>query len=326
MMSSENTLIVLGGSGFIGRQVITEAVKDGWKVKALARSENSAQIIRAAGAESFEGEAENPKQWIHEVEGARVIIDLIQPQFPKRIGGWQLSNISKKRRDFTVALVSQLVTIREDRRPILISVSGIDDLAPDKEGYISADSPLRADNYGFSRVGIPVRKVIEHSKIKATFVYLGTVYGPGKSFGETIFPSLAAGKWKNFGQGSNHIILIHVEDAARGLVRIAESEISQVVGKSSVLTDDRPVEMKSFFDFAASLMGVPAPGQVPRWLASIVVGRPLIETMLCDVPVKSSDWNFSDFRLKFPTYREGLPKTLEALGYLNRQPASEVRS
>ncbi|MDQ2843788.1 MAG: NAD(P)H-binding protein [Acidobacteriota bacterium] len=316
MSTAGKTLVVLGGSGFIGRQVVLEAVRAGWRVKALARSEDSARVVCESGASAFSGEAGSPEDWIHEVEGADAIFDLLQPRFPKRVGRRQVSEISAKRQSFTSALVAALSTVHQDQRPILISVSGIDDLAADKDGYLSDNSTLRTENYGFSQIGIPVRKVIEQSKVNAAFVYLGTVYGPGKAFADKIFPSVAAGKWKNIGLGSNHMALIHVEDAARGLVRVAGSKASQIVGKSFVLTDSYPVEMKSFFELVATLMGVSAPGRIPRWLASLVAGRPLIETMICDLPIRSSNLNLSDFQLKYPSYREGLPVTLKTLGYL----------
>ena len=226
--------------------------------------------------------------------------------------------ISEKRQTFTRALVRALRTLTHDQRPLFISVSGIDDLSPDENGYISADSPLRTGDWGFSPVGIPVRKVIEQSALSAAFFYLGTVYGPGKAFAKTMFPRLAAGKWKNFGQGSDRMVLIHVEDAARGLVRVAASEAAQIIGKSFVLTDSCPVEMNAFFELAASLMGVAAPGRIPRWLASMVAGRSLVETTTCSVPIKSSLLNFPDDQLKYPSYREGLPPTLKELGYGKR--------
>jgi len=293
--------------------VIQEALKAGWKVKALVRSARSANGVSALGSMTFQGNAERPNEWIRETEGASAILDLIQPKLPARVGRKQVLQISMQRQKFASALVGALRSLNADQRPILISVSGVDDLAPDQDGCLSANSPLRTKDYGFSPIGIPVRTIIGKSGIGTAFVSLGTVYGPGKAFAETIFPKLAKGKWKNFG---DRMALIHVEDAARGLIKVADSDSSRVAGRSFVLTDNCPAEMSAFFGLSAECMSVTPPGRIPRWLASIVAGRPIVETMLCDLPIKSSVHDLPDFQLRYPTYREGLPAVLAKLGYI----------
>lgn len=73
------SLVVLDGSGFIGRCVIQEAVRSGWRVNALARSDQSASIVVAAGASVLKGDAEYPVNWFGEVCGADAIITCSSP-------------------------------------------------------------------------------------------------------------------------------------------------------------------------------------------------------------------------------------------------------
>ncbi len=318
MLTSQKTMLVLGGSGFIGHYVIQEAVKAGWHVKALVRSDDAAELVAARGATPFRGDAKRPDEWIAEARGARAIVDLAQARHRKRVGRQHLRAAASERLGFTEALVTSLRAFNSrqqasEQQAMLISVSGIDDLGPDDDGRLSARSPLREDDYGFSPVGVPVRKMLQQSGIKVACVGLGTVYGPGKAFADAIFPQLAKGKWKNFGQD---MALIHVQDAARALVHIAGMESDAIAGKSFVLTDGAPVTMDAFFGLAARHLGVAAPGSVPRWLAALVAGRALVDTMLYDLPVTSSIPGFADFQLTFPSYREGVPATLTALGYM----------
>ncbi len=311
---SQNMLFMLGGSGFIGRRVIQEAVRSGWRVKALARSEQSAAIIAAAGASVSEGEAADPDRWINEAAGASAIVDLIQPPRPKRLSRSRMRAIARQRQSFTRALTNAMLTLGADRRPRLISVSGIDDLAPDRNGFLSPDSKMRTTESGFNTVGIPVRDIIERSGVAASFVYLATVYGPGGPFGEAIFPAIAAGKWRNFGDRSDRMILVHVDDAVRGLVRIAALDRTQASGKSFVLTDIEPVAMTSFTGLAATSMGVSAPGRAPTWMAALFAGKPIVETTLHKEKIRSSFGELPDCGLIYPSYREGLPSTLRMLG------------
>src|SRR6266511_1521863 len=50
---------VTGGSGFIGGALIRRLVAEGWSVKALARSERSAEKVRERGAEPMLGDLDN---------------------------------------------------------------------------------------------------------------------------------------------------------------------------------------------------------------------------------------------------------------------------
>jgi nucleoside-diphosphate-sugar epimerase len=313
MRPTDSILVVLGGSGFIGSHVIAEAVATGSTVKALVRSAQSAKVVEAQGATAFLGDAERPQDWIRETEGAHAIVDLLQPTFPRRLGRAALARIAAQRLALTRGLVAALGTVAEDRRPILIAVSGIDDLAPDQSGHISAASPQRTTRYGFNPIGIPVRRAIEQSGVSAAFAYLGTVYGPGKAFAESVFPSIAAGTWKNFGRPSDRTALVHVEDAARGLVRIAQSEPAHIRGRSFVISDGDPTGLNDFYDLAARLMGARAPSRVPGWLASLVAGPALIETSVCNTPVTPSPEALPREQFRYPSYREGLPATLAAL-------------
>jgi len=307
-------MIVLGGGGFIGRRVIQEAVTCGWRVKALARSDEAAATVAAAGATVIRGEAEHLGPWLHKLEGADSIIDLLQPARPKRVGRRQMRKMSRRRQTYTRALVSALLTVNPQRRPNLISVSGIDDLAPDADGFLSANSELRETELGFNTIGIPVRRIIERSGVKSSFVYLGSVYGPGGPFGHAILPEVGAGKWKNFGTPAERMIVIHVDDVARGLVAISGLDPSRATPKSYVLTDREPVAMASFCGLAASLLGVAAPGTIPKWLAALVAGKPIVETTLRQERARPTLSELPGCSLLYPSYREGLPATLQALG------------
>ena len=52
---AERTAFVTGGSGFIGGRLIRRLAGDGWRVRALARSDRSAAAVEEAGAEAVRG-------------------------------------------------------------------------------------------------------------------------------------------------------------------------------------------------------------------------------------------------------------------------------
>jgi nucleoside-diphosphate-sugar epimerase len=312
----DGRLFVLGATGFIGSEVVAEAVARGWRVKALVRSPAKAGRIRALGAIAVPGDARGPGEWIHEVRGADVLVDLTQPELPGRIGARRIEAVAAKRRETTAALLRHLATIPLPERPVLFSVSGTDDLQPDAGGRIDGGSPLRSSPTGFGHVGVPVRRMVEASGTPAAFLHLGTVYGPGKSFARTILPALERGRMLLPRKAANRLPLVHVRDAARAIVHLASLGGDRTAGRSWIVVDVAGgARLGEFLDRAAELMGVRPPRRVPAGLISALLGRILLETLTRDLHADPGDLVATGFTFEYPTVAEGLPATLGALGY-----------
>src|SRR5436190_10708293 len=195
-------LFILGATGFVGRQVVREALERGYRVKALVRNTVSALDLAQQGVSLVPGNAQSVSSWVGEAAGASILIDLIQPELPKRITVAAIRKVAQQRLAVAIQLTAALQTIPLDKRPLLMSVSGMDDFVPDEEGRVDDDSPLRTRFVGFSHIGLPVRRCIEASGVRSAFAYLGTVYGPGKAFANSVSPRLAAGNFRMAGPGN----------------------------------------------------------------------------------------------------------------------------
>jgi len=187
------TLFLTGGTGFIGRSVVTEALGSGFEIRALARSESAASSLSALGAEPVRGDAADPR-WIDAVRGADVLIDLVQPDLPKRMTRRAMRRVADERTAATSAQLAALQGLPHDERPLYFSISGADDLEPDSRGVISHRSGHVAGDSGFAIIGVPVRRVVDESPVEATHVHFGViVYGPGKSFADVYVQGLRKG-------------------------------------------------------------------------------------------------------------------------------------
>lgn len=310
-----NSLLVLGATGFVGRATVQEALRAGWHVKALVRSPDNEHQVRRWGAQAVAGLATEPSGWADDLRGCAVVVDLIQPRLPARIRQKDIQRVAGERMVITERLLATLGALPASERPMFFSVSGLDDLEPDAQGRVLAESPLRARPVGFAHIGVPIRRRIEASSLASCFVYLGTVYGPGKAFAASVFPQLAEGKFRIAGAGDNRMPLIHVDDAARAIVHLAGLPRAVIEKRSFILTDGSLATLSEFMNHAADLMGAKRPRSVPRWLASLVAGRILVEVMSRDVPAEPDALLRTGFQFRYRSFREGLPPTLAQLGY-----------
>lgn len=318
-------MFVLGGTGFIGSRVVREAQQAGLEVKALARSQESAAALEEAGASPVHGDGEDPSAWAAELRGADVLVDLVQPPLPTRLGGGAIRKIVERRERITARLLASLAEVPADERPLLFSISGADDLQPDSHGTISGESSARSPLAGFARIGIPIRRLVEDSGLDATFVHFGVVvYGPGKGFEEHFVEGLRKRRMRVIGDGANRLPLVHVDDAARAVVHLAGLPREQIVGRTFVAADGADTTLRDLIHDTAKAMGLKPPGSAPPLLVGLLAGRATVEAMTFDAHADNSTLLESGFRYRYPSHREGVPAALAELDALAAEPVREV--
>jgi len=143
-MSIPRSVVVLGGSGFIGQAVVPAAVAAGIHVLAVARSDTSAAIVAALGAHPVRGDVGSPSGWMAQCAGTDAMVDLTQPDVPARVTVRAIGRMAESRVAMTRAMLEALATLSPSMRPLWISVSGTDDLLPDSSGVLSSRSGLRS--------------------------------------------------------------------------------------------------------------------------------------------------------------------------------------
>jgi len=318
---------ILGGSGFIGKETIKAAANQGIEVKALVRTPEKGRALEAPGVQIILGDAEQPESWIQETGDCDVLIDLVQPALPEKLNEEAIRRMSKERQTIARKITEAIRGLEAEKRPLYLSISGLDDLEPDAQHLVRESSKLNQSGRGFSIIGVPVRKIVEDSTIDAAFVYLATVYGPGKAFASRIIPNAVSGKLLIPGNGNNRITLVHVQDAARAIVHISLRK-SDIKGRNIIVSDGKGATLHEFFSSFSEYLGTKAPRRVWRSLAILAAGRPAVETLTADRIAEPSFLKETGFTFQFPTWKEGVPATLASSGYTGavRQKESFLKS
>jgi NAD dependent epimerase/dehydratase family enzyme len=227
-----------------------------------------------------------------------------------------MRQIAAMRLHSTRALLAAITELPYEKRPLWLSVSGCDDLQPDALRRVHSTSTLRARSNGFGIIGIPVRHAIEASRVDASYLYLGLVYGPGKAFAEKILPAIAQGKFPIIGNGEARVPLVHVQDAAQAIIHVAGLNHSRINQQQFVIADGSQTTLKMLIQEVVELTSAPKPKRVPRWLAALVSGSVPVNELMSDIYADPAAILASGFRFRYASLHQGLYATLAELRLL----------
>lgn len=245
---------VTGGSGFIGRHVVRKLIDRGYDVVALARSDSSADSLRALGADIARGDVTDKESMRSAMQGAEVVFHL---------AGWykvgdkdwmraEAVNVGGTRNVLNLAVELDI--------PRIVYASTIAVFGDTKgqlvdENYRSA-GPFLSE---YDRT-----KWLAHYKVAEPLIEQGApliVVMPGGTYGpddHSLIGSLMTMFYQNtpFLPGSDTMLTYaHVEDMAEGIILAAEKGR---LGESYILAGPA-VPLGEMFDFWSYLTGKPAP-------------------------------------------------------------------
>jgi nucleoside-diphosphate-sugar epimerase len=258
---------VTGGSGFIGGALVRRLVADGWTVRALARSDASADAVRERGAEPVRGELADTGSMAAGAAGCEVAFHAAA-----QLGDWG------RREDFERGNVAgtrnALAAARQAgvRRFVHVGTEAAL-LAGDPLVEVDERAPLRFDSPALysSTKARAEEAVIEANRdgLETVVVRPRFVWGRGDT---TLLPAMAemvrAGRFAWVGGGRQRTSTTHVENAVEGLVLAAQRGAP---GGVYFVTDGRPVVFRDFVTRLIETQGVTPTGRsVPAPVANAV--------------------------------------------------------
>jgi nucleoside-diphosphate-sugar epimerase len=240
--SDPRTAFVTGGSGFIGGRLIRRLAGEGWRVRALARSDAAAAKVSEAGAEPARGELDDAGSMRAAAEGAGVTFHAAA-----HLGEWG------RRADFERANVQGTRNAIEASRAAgvrrFVHV-GTEAALMAGEPLVNAteDAPLRPDSKAlYSATKAQAEQVVRDAArdgLETVVVRPRLVWGAGDT---TILPNLVAavrkGRFAWIGGGRHRTSTTHVDNVVHGLLLGAERGRP---GGVYFVTDGEPVVFREF--------------------------------------------------------------------------------
>lgn len=255
---------VTGGSGFLGRHLVTRLVGDGHRVLALARSDEAAEVLTRLGAEVVHGDLGILRDLADEVRGSDVLVHAAADtgQWARR-GAQHEDNVEGTRAVVDLALAARV--------PRLVHVSTEAVLADGSPlRYVDEDAPYPSRHAGeYPRTKALAEQIVlsaDSHDLRTIVVRPRLIWGPGDT---TLMPpvlgAVREGHWAWVDGGDYLTSTCHVANVCEAIVRAGASERS---GQAYFVTDGAPVGFREFVTSLAAAYGVEMPERsVPRAVA-----------------------------------------------------------
>jgi nucleoside-diphosphate-sugar epimerase len=296
-------VLVTGGSGVIGRGVVSALVARGHQVSATTTDSGKLGLLQRLGAEGRVMDGLDPLSVGEVVAEAKP--DVIVNEMTG-LSGRHAGKVNPRRPDRFFAATNRLRTEGIDHVLAAAEASGVSRVVTQSHGSFNGarqggwvkteDDPLEPTE-GTKAVAHLEQAVTEAGGVALRY---GAFYGSGAN--EEQIALVRRRLLPIVGGGTGYTSWIHVDDAVSATVLAVEQEHSGVYN----IVDDEPAPVSEWLPFLAECAGAKPPRRIPAWLARVLAGDMAVGMM-------TEGRGFSNAKakrelgwvLRYPSWRQG---------------------
>jgi nucleoside-diphosphate-sugar epimerase len=248
------TAFVTGGSGFVGKRLISRLVDDGWRVRALARSDRAEETVAGMGAEPVRGDLEDVaaiRAGAEDCDLAFHAAAAVLEWGPHEL--FERTNVMGTRNALRACEAAGVV------RFVHVSTEAVL-LAGKPLVNVNEDEPVRPDSkaYYCATKAIAEQEVLmaNNPEFETVVVRPRLVWGPGDATMPALIDAVERGRFRWISEGHHLTSTTHVDNAVEGLILAAENGRR---GSVYFITDGDPVVFREFITGLLATQGVVPP-------------------------------------------------------------------
>ncbi len=291
-------ILITGATGFIGRPLSFELVKNGYEVVVLSRRPARAKDMFAGQVKVAEWDATTAGRWAELVDGALAIINLAGENIGT--GRWtdKKKQLIVQSRLNAGSAITEAIQSTERKPQVLIQTSGI--------GYYGDRGDESLDENSSNGTGFlaDVARQWEQSVrgvkaqgVRLATIRLGMVLGSHGGVIPRLVPPFRFFLGGHPGSGRQWLAWVHLEDVI-GVIRFLV-ENADCEGPFNV-TAPEPILSKNFYNLLGKTMHRPAVFPMPAFTLKLILGEMATELLLPSQKVSPKKLVEAGYRFKLP--------------------------
>ncbi|MFO0676581.1 MAG: TIGR01777 family oxidoreductase [Polyangiaceae bacterium] len=303
-------VVVSGGSGFIGKQIVSELLRAGHRVTVLSRDPSRA---RAAGDPRATFALFSPSQTfeVGTFDGCDAVINLAGEGVADARWTDARKAILRSSRIATTTALARAVAALAEKPKVFVSASAIGIYGFREDGSTSDESDHHGSDFlatlceEWEAAAEPARA----AGIRVAHPRIGIVLGTGGGALKEMLPPFRAFAGGPLGSGEQFMSFVHEHDAVRAILFPLETEA--LAGPYNV-TAPSPVTMDTFARTLGKVLGRPSVARVPAFVLRTILGEERANIVLAGHRVVPARLESLGFRFEHPALEGALRDLLRA--------------
>jgi nucleoside-diphosphate-sugar epimerase len=300
-------VFIAGATGVLGRRVVQKLIANGHQVVGLSRSSQNSDWLSGEGAIPREGDLFNPEglgRISADCEATLHLATAMPTKSRTRAKDWALND--RIRRKGTENLVAAALGSKQK----FYLQQSITFLYGERDGeWVDESASLSEKQVDILQSAVDMEGIVRRAGkegLPATILRFGRFYSHDSAHTQALFGMVKRGRFPVIGKGDFYWHLINVDDAASAVVQAVEKRHS-CLNQTFNVADDEPVLFNTYLDFVADTLGSRSPIHIPVWLAKVMLGASVVETLMASVRCRSERFKeMTGWQPDYPSYRTGV--------------------
>jgi nucleoside-diphosphate-sugar epimerase len=248
MSENKPSILVTGGTGFVGSHLVDLLIERDNTVRCLARRSSNLRYLKDPKIQVAYGGLDDSTNWDEALANVDIVYHVAGTTFARRAQDYFTVN-----HQGTETILAEAIKQR-DHIKRFVYISSLAAVGPGRDGkpVDEETSPAPVTPYGRSKLAAEEAVRAARDILPVTIVRPPAVYGPRDYGIFEFFKAVKGGMFPMIGRRDKRVSLVHVRDLVEGIILAGESEAS--TGRTYFISSDDDYSMRAVADLMAALM------------------------------------------------------------------------